>query len=124
MCTTICNNLLLCFLLYTFSVLGHGLLIFNTIYVCVCVCVWVLVAPVVILSVCVWVLVAPVVILSHVTTLSNFLLGLYFENTKFHANWMPITFQSRNPYFIHNFKYKKLKFKHLINNIVIDLRSS
>ena len=110
MCTTICNNLLLCFLLYTFSVLGHGLLIFNTIYVCVCVCVWVLVAP--------------VVILSHVTTLSNFLLGLYFENTKFHANWMPITFQSRNPYFIHNFKYKKLKFKHLINNIVIDLRSS
>ena len=44
-------------------------------------------------------------------------------HAKFCVNWIPFPIPFRNPYFMHNFKYKNLKFKHVIHDIVIDLRS-
>ena len=44
---------------------------------------------------------------------------LYSLNT--YVNWMLFTIWFINLFFIHNFKLQKLKFKHLIDNITIDL---
>ena len=48
---------------------------------------------------------------------------LYVLNThvKFHANQMLFTIQFINLFFVYNFILKKLKFKHLIDNITTDL---
>ena len=43
----------------------------------------------------------------------------YVLNT--HINWMLFTICFINLFFIHNFKLQKLKFKHLIDNITINL---
>ena len=47
----------------------------------------------------------------------------YILNThvKFHANQVQFSIQFINLFFIHNFILKKLKFKHLIDNIITDL---
>ena len=78
------------------------------------------------------------VILNYVIPSNNFLLDWYFKNSivglyvyyvlsthiKFRANQMLFIIWSKNPYFMHNFKYKNMKFKHLIDDMVIDFRSS
>ena len=40
---------------------------------------------------------------------------------KFCVNWMLFTIWSINLFFMHNLNYKNLKFKHLTDNIAIDL---
>ena len=73
--------------------------------------------------------------LSNFTSHNNFLLDWFLKNpsiklyvhyvhTKFHVNQMSFTIWSRSSYFMHNFKCKNLRFKYMIDNIVIDLRSS
>ena len=45
---------------------------------------------------------------------------VFNTHTKFYTNRMLFTIQSQNPSYMHNFKYKILKLKHLIDSIVID----
>ena len=86
-----------------------------------------------------WVQVTPNVTLNYITLhLIIFLLDWYFKNltielhvkyvfnmhTKLCANHMQFTIQSKNPSFMHNFKHQNLKFKHLIDDIVINLKLS
>ena len=58
----------------------------------------------------------------------NYIFSILFTHThththtKFLTNWMLFTIQFRKPSFMHNVKYKSLKFKNLIADIVNDLK--
>ena len=57
-----------------------------------------------------------------VTYFENLTAGLHvlYTHVKFCVNWMLFTIQSINLFSMHNFRYKNLKFKHLIDDIAID----
>ena len=42
-------------------------------------------------------------------------------HVKFHSNWMLFTIRSKNLYLVHIFYHKNLKFKHVIDDITINL---
>ena len=46
---------------------------------------------------------------------------MFLKHVKFYVNRMLFTIQSINLFFRHTFRLQNLKFKHLIDGIVIDL---